>query len=150
MSTPSPSTPQIIKLIARFVHKGTSQPVSDPALRVRFFDQDAFKDDFLGEATLSSDGVAEIIFDSSAFQSGVLGRIFERLKEKRPDVYCQIVDKDRVPIFRTAVQWDVDVTQFNEVTKRSRPTVDLGTFEFKAGEGVLDPFYYSGIHRPMM
>ena len=150
MSESTPNVPMLIKLIARFIHKDTGQPVDDPGYRVQFYDHDVVKDDFLGESGLRSDGVAEIIFDGETFQTGLLGKIFERLKEQKPDVYCQIVDIEDKSIFRSTIRWDVDVTQFDEVTKRPRSTVDLGTFEFLVGDGLQDPYHYSGILRPML
>lgn len=127
---------QIIKLIARFVHADSGQPVVGPDIRVRFYDRDLLKDDVLGEAVLSNQGVAEVLCSSGSFQSGVLGRLFERLKEKKPDIYCELLGPDGAPIFRSAVRWDLDVGGVNPVTQVANPTIDLGTYRFRRGDGI--------------
>ncbi len=132
------TTPSLIKLVARFVHADSGQPLNDPSFHVRFFDHDALKDDYLGESVLSSNGVAEIIIHPASFRSGLIGAFFARLAEHRPDVYCTVVDGAGKALYRTSVQWDVDVTRIDETTKRPRPTVDLGTFKYRRGEGLSE------------
>lgn len=127
----------IIKLIARFVHADTGAPLSDPHLRVRFYDRDALRDDLLGESSLSPQGVAEVISTSGNFQSGLMGLPARLLSEKKPDVFCEVREKD-VPIYRSKVAWNVEVERVNPITRSPDRTVDLGTFRFRKGEGLTD------------
>jgi hypothetical protein len=139
---------QIVKLIARFVHADSGRPVTGPDVRVRFFDRDVLRDDLLGEAVLNSEGVAEVLCSAGSYQSGVLGRVFERLRERKPDIYCELLDAEGRPIFRTPVRWDLDVARVNPVTQVASPTVDLGTYQFRRGEGLDSADTFAGLRPP--
>lgn len=139
---------QIVKLIARFVHADSGRPVAGPDVRVRFFDRDVLRDDLLGEAVLNSDGVAEVLCSAGSYQSGVLGRVFERLRERKPDIYCELLDANGHPIFRTPVQWDLDVARVSPVTQVASPTVDLGTYQFRRGGGLDSADTSAGLRPP--
>lgn len=130
--------PAFLKLIARLVHADTGEPVTDPLLRVRFYDLDVLASDRLGESRLSPEGVAEVVCSEASFQDGLLGRVFERLREKKPDVYLEVVDAAGLPVYRSAVQWNIDPARRNEVTGQTDRTVDLGEFRYRRGEGVLE------------
>lgn len=143
-------TPKLIKLIARFVHADTGLPLTGPGLRARFYDADALTSDFLGQSALSHDGVAEVIFNADDFQTGLLGKIFDRFKERKPDIYCEIADKNGDAIFRSTVQWNVDPLHVDEVTRSTNPTLDLGTYRFRRGQGLIPPGPMAGIPRPPM
>lgn len=147
MSTPSV---QLVKLIARFVRADTGSPLTGDTYRVRFYDFDLLKEDALGESRLSPEGVAEAICDASQYQTGLLGRLFDRLKEKKPDIFVEVRGEGGVAIYRSAIQWNLDPFKPDEVTGRTNPTIDLGTYQFRHGEGINDQPWRDGIHRPMM
>lgn len=140
---------QLIKINARFVHAESGAPLTGDAFRVRFYDFDLFRNDRLGEAILSPDGRAEIICSAAHYQGGVLARLFDRLKEKKPDLFVEVVDGDR-PVFRSPIQWNIDPLKVNEVTGRVNPTIDLGTFQYREGEGVNDEPWGLGVRKPLM
>lgn len=142
--------PQLIKLIARFVRADTGSPLTGDAYRVRFYDFDLLKEDALGESRLSEDGVAEVICDASQYQTGLLGRLFERLKEKKPDIFVEVRGEGGVAIYRSAIQWNLDPFKADDVTGRTNPTIDLGTYQFRHGEGINDQPWGHGIHGPMV
>lgn len=127
--------PQLIKFIARLVDAATGAPVANAAYRVRFFDRDLFKDDPLGEAVLSKDGAAEIICSTASWQTGVLGKVFQRLRERTPDVYIEVVEGSEV-LFRSQVKTVEDPLTPDEVTKRVNLTIDLGEYRFRKGDGL--------------
>lgn len=127
----------IIKLIAHFVDAASGSPLSGENLRVRFLDRDALKDDLLGEGVLGPGGRASVLTTTSSFRSGLLGMLGAALGEKKPDVFCEVLEGETV-IFRTAVTWNVDTEKSNEVTQRADRTIDLGTFQFRRGGGLDD------------
>ncbi len=146
-STPAP---QLIKLIARFVRADTGNPLTGDTYRVRFYDLDLLKDDALGEARLSTEGVAEIICDASQYQTGLLGRLFERLREKKPDIFVEVRRHDGVAIYRSPIQWNLDPFKTDSVTGRTNPTLDLGTYQFRHGDGINDQSWGHNLHGPMV
>lgn len=147
MSTPSL---QLVKLIAHFVRADTGSPLTHDTYRVRFYDFDLLKEDALGESSLSAEGVTEVICDADQYQTGLLGRLFERLKEKKPDIFVEVRGEGGMAIYRSAIQWNLDPFKADEVTGRINPTIDLGTYRFRPGEGIDDQPGGYGIHRPMM
>ena len=147
---PTPDTFHLIKFIAHIVHEDTGKPLAGNGYTVRFFDFDLLKDDALGESGLSAEGVAQIVCEASQFQTGLLGRLFSRLREQKPDIYIEVVGDDGARLYRSAVRWNVDPLKPDEVTGRVNPTLDLGVFHFRVGKGLAEPGLGSEIHRPMM
>lgn len=146
MSTPE--TLQLIKFVARIIHEETNEPLDGTGLTARFYDRDLFKDDPLGHAAISSDGVTEILCSADQYQTGLLGKLFSRLKEKKPDIYIEVADGKGEVLYRSAVRWDVDPLKVDEVTGRVNPTIDLGMFKYRKGKGFNDPgqgFEISGV-----
>ncbi|MBX3378490.1 MAG: hypothetical protein KF805_00220 [Phycisphaeraceae bacterium] len=143
------TSPQLIKIVARFVRADSGAPLTGPGYRVRFYDFDLIRDDRLGESGLSPDGVAEVICSAADYQGGILARLFDRLKEKKPDLFVEVVESDRA-VFRSPIQWNVDPLKVDEVTGRINPTVDLGTYQFREGEGITDEPWGLGVHKPLM
>ncbi len=131
-------TLQLIKFIAHIVHEETGEPLDGTGLTARFYDRDLFKDDALGRAPISKTGVAEIVCSADQYQTGLLGKLFSRLKEKKPDIYIEVIDGSGEAIYRSTVRWDVDPLKADEVTGRVNPTVDLGTFHYRKGKGIND------------
>ncbi len=128
----------IYRLTARFVDAGTGEPLSAPNLKARFLDRDALKDDLLGESPIGADGRAGIVTTSSSFHSGLMGMLAAKLGEKKPDVYCEVVEGEEA-IYRSRVAWNLDLEKENPVTGRTDRTIDLGTFKVKRGEGLGPP-----------
>jgi len=125
----------LLKLTARFVHADTGAPLTGTTLRVKFMDKDALKDDVLGETTLDATGCAEVLTTSSDFHSGLMGLIGAILSDRKPDVYCEVMELG-TPIYRTRVAWNLDPAQRNAVTRETNRVLDLGTFAYKRGEGL--------------
>ncbi|MFZ4572984.1 MAG: hypothetical protein ACOYN0_01220 [Phycisphaerales bacterium] len=125
----------IVLLLAKFVDAETGEPLNDPSLKVSFFDFDTLSDEFLGEATLTTEGVARIAVAQSSYRHGLTGFVGGMLGEKQPDIFCEVRDRD-CPVYRTPVLWDVKTVREDPVTHRIDRTVDLGTFRFRRGEGV--------------
>lgn len=141
--------PEIVKLIARVVHADTGRPLAEPTYRVRFFDRDLLGDDRLGESGLTGEGVAEVVCSAADYQTGLLGRLCHRLREQKPDIYVEIVDGAGTAMYRSTVRWNVDPARIDEVTGSARRTIDLGTYRFRKGEGLMDS-YGRGMVPPMV
>lgn len=143
------SSPQLVKFIARLVHADTGQPLTDAGYSVRFFDHDLFKDDALGTSALSDKGVAEVICSTASWQTGVLGKLFQRLKEQKPDVFLEVRDASGRVVYVSPIK-SVDPLAPDEVTGRVNTTIDLGTYAFRHGEGLMPPEQKYGLGGPMI
>jgi len=137
------------RLTARFVNAETGEPLSGPDLRVRFLDRDVLRDDLLGESALSADGRAGVVTTSSSFHAGLFGVIAAKFGERRPDVYCEVIEGDS-PIFRSKVEWNLDLERENPVTGRTDRTIDLGTYQVTRGQGLGGPDAGPKAMRPEM
>lgn len=113
--------PALFKLVARFERAGSGKPVTGERYRVRFYDRDPLRDDFLGESTLSRTGAAEVVCSTLDFKG------FDSPFEKHPDVYCVLLNDGR-EVFRTPVANDLPVGEPDPVTLVPRTTFDLGVF----------------------
>lgn len=133
-----------VKVVAKFEHADTGAPLADQDLRVRFYDADLLSDDYLGESRLDDQGRAEVTFEAAKFQTGVLGKLWDRLKEQKPDIFCEVVDHDGQPIYRSSVRWNVDPGKAAQFA-----SVDLGTYAFRKGAGLTQPMFYGGLNRPL-
>lgn len=133
-----------MKVIAKFEHVDTGAPLTDQDLRVRFYDADLMSDDYLGESRLDEHGCTEVTFEASKFQSGVLGKLWDRLKEQKPDIFCEVIDRDGQAIYRSSVRWNVDPGSAAKFA-----AVDLGTYAFSKGAGLSQPMFYGGLNRPL-
>jgi len=120
MSNLSLSNDMNMQVTARFIAKGTDEPLTGNAYRMRLFDKDVFDDDYLGESPLDSNGVATIGFAHAAFSD--LGSI-----ETMPDFYFVVV-KDGVQVFESKVMADIDVAAIEKFKMGTGEVVDLGTF----------------------
>jgi len=120
MSDLSLSNNMNMQVTARFIAKGADEPLTGLAYRMRLFDKDVFDDDYLGESTLDSNGVATISFAHAAFSD--LGSI-----EKMPDFYFVVV-KNGVQIFESEVMANIDVDAIEKFKMGTGEVIDLGTF----------------------
>ena len=120
MSDLSLSNDMNMQVTARFIAKGTDEPLTGNASRMRLFDKDVFDDDYLGESPLDSNGVATIGFAHAAFSD--LGSI-----ETMPDFYFVVV-KDGVQIFESKLMADIDVAAVEKFKMGTGEVLDLGTF----------------------
>jgi hypothetical protein len=139
-----------MRVVARFRDVALDQPLTDKTLRVRFFDADLLKDDFLGETRLDEQGRAEVTFDAAAFEAGLLSRFWDRMKERKPDIYAEVVDPDGTAIYRSEIRWDASPQQAKPGAAGEQvPTINVGTYAFRRGEGLASPVYYGIEGRPM-
>jgi hypothetical protein len=120
MSNLSLSNDMNMQVTARFIAKGTDEPLTGNAYRMRLFDKDVFDDDYLGESPLDSNGVATIGFAHAAFSD--LGSI-----ETMPDFYFVVV-KDGVQVFESKLMADIDVAAVEKFKMGTGEVLDLGTF----------------------
>jgi len=141
---------QLVKFVARFVDAETGKPAFGRGWRAKLWDKDLVADDPLGEAVIGETGVVEIVCSSADFQSGLLGRLFDRLKEKKPDVYAEVMEESGRVVYRSPVRWSVDPLRVDEVTGRASPTVDLGTYKVREGEGLMEYDFGVDPYRPLM
>lgn len=124
MSNLSLSNDMNMQVTARFIAKGAGEPLTGSAYRMRLFDKDVFDDDYLGESTLDSNGVARISFTHAAFSD--LGSM-----ETMPDFYFVVV-KDGVQIFESKIMSEIDVDAVEKFKMGTGEVIDLGTFLVQA------------------
>lgn len=114
-----------IEVTARLIAKGSDAPVTGPQYRVRLYDKDFFEDDFLGESSLDTNGVARIIFNPADFDT------HDVLKEASLDFYF-VVFKNGQAIYHSKVLDDVNVERFERFKMGEGEIFDLGTFLIEA------------------
>lgn len=111
----------IYKVIATFVDRN-GRPVTGKHLSVRLMDEDRYFDDKLGEVSLGSDGVAEILITAADILS------FDSAGERTPDLYFVLLD-DGDEVFRSEVFEEVDFEITDPVTGREKGlTKQFGPF----------------------
>ncbi len=109
-----------MQVTARFIAKGADAPLTGDAYKMRLFDKDIFDDDYIGESSLDSNGVAKINFTHKAF--GDFGNT-----ETTPDFYFVVV-KDGVQVFESKIVNDIDVDAVEKFKMGEGEVIDLGTF----------------------
>ena len=109
-----------LEVTARFISKGSANPLTGDAYKLRLFDKDVFDDDFIGESSLNGDGVGKIKFNSSAFSD--IGNI-----ETTPDLYFVLV-KNGVQVFESKIMEDVDIAALEQFKMGEGEVLELGTF----------------------
>jgi hypothetical protein len=109
-----------IAVIARFLAKGTGEPITGDSYTVRLYDKDLFENEFLGESGLDADGNTKIIFTHEAYSNVANLDTF-------PDLYFAVF-KDGDPIYKSKVMEDVDLATIEEYRKGTGEVIDLGTY----------------------
>ncbi len=109
-----------IEVRVLLIAKGSDEPVSGNEYTVRLFDKDIFNDDFLGESSPNEEGLATFTITEKDFSG------FAKLDDK-PDFYF-VVYKNNLPIFKSRVMKNLDLTNFEEFKMTEGEVVDLGTF----------------------
>ena len=110
-----------LTVTARFIRKGSDEPVTGPQYKVKLYDRDTFDDDFLGTSDLNENGEASISFypeDFRTFDSGI---------ETLPDLYLLLFD-DTTVHFQTKVWDDVDFVHNGKFDPQNGEVIDFGTF----------------------
>lgn len=109
-----------IEIRVMLIAKGSDEPVTGDAYKVRLFDKEVFNDDFLGESRLNEEGVATFRLDHHHFES------FSH-PDNRPDFYF-VVYRNGTEIFKSRVMKNLDLTNIEEFKMKEGEVVDLGTF----------------------
>jgi hypothetical protein len=109
-----------IEVKVRLISKGDDEPISGNEFSVRLYDQDVFKDDFLGQSAPDEEGVAKFLFSQGDFSKPA------NLDDK-PDFYF-VVYKNKQIIFKSKVMSNLDLSNFEEFVMKEGEVVDLGTF----------------------
>ena len=112
---------RIIRLHARLLEKGSSDPLTGEDYRVRFYDNDIIKDDYLGESTLDGFGHAIVPVTRSDFRSA------DSPLEKYPDIYFTLV-KDGKIIYKSPVCKNLHLEEIEDFPASGGLHCDLGTF----------------------
>lgn len=109
-----------IEIRVLLIAKGSDEPVTGDAYKVRLFDKEVFDDDFLGESGLSQEGIATFLLGDKHFES------FAH-PDNKPDFYF-VVYRDGKPIFKSQVMKNLDLSNIEEFKMKEGEVVDLGTF----------------------
>ena len=106
---------------ARFIKKGTAEPISGKDFTVRLYDRDLFDDDYLGKSRLDENGEAVIHFYPSDFKTA------DSPLEELPDLYLLLFDGDTVH-FQSKVWEEADFTESGIMNFKEGEVLDFGTF----------------------
>ncbi len=107
---------------ARFIKKGTEEPITGQQYTARLYDRDLItSDDYLGHAKLNEKGEAHIQFYPTDIIKYDLG--FEKL----PDLYILLFKGDVVH-FQTQVWDDVDFDKIGTLDMKEGEVLDFGTY----------------------
>lgn len=109
-----------ITATAKLIAKGNDLPLTGAEYRVRLYDKDIFKDDFLGESQLDNNGVAQVTFNASSFGD------FAKT-DVAPDFYFVVLKAGNI-IFKSKVMQDVKLESIEHFKSGQGNIIDLGTF----------------------
>ena len=104
----------------KFIAKGSDTPLTGAAYKVRLYDKDIFKDDFLGESQLDNNGMAEFTFTASSF-----GDIANT--DQNPDFYFTVLKNDQL-IFKSKIMNNVHLELIEQFKNGKGEMINLGTF----------------------
>lgn len=110
-----------LTVMARFIKKGTDEPITGPQYSVRLYDRDIFDDDYLGASDLNENGEASISFFPEDF------RTFDSGTESLPDLYLLLFN-DTTVHFQSKVWDDVDFVNNGKFDPANGEVIDFGTF----------------------
>jgi hypothetical protein len=109
-----------IEVRVLLIAKGNDEPVTGNEYVVRLYDKDVFNDDYLGQSSLNTKGIAKFIITEKHFAG------FAGLDEK-PDFYF-VVYKNEKEIFKSRVMKNLDLRNIEEFKMKEGEVIDLGTF----------------------
>jgi len=112
---------ELIQIHAVLLDKLTKEPLNGSIFKVRFYDQDLLKDDFLGESDLDDFGHAIITVRRSDFQSK------DSPFEKYPDIYFEIIKKELV-IYKSKTLKNLHLEEARDFPVSEGKHCSLGTF----------------------
>ena len=99
----------------------TEQPLAGEAYRVQLFDNDLFRDDFLGEGAPDAHGMVEITFNTGQFQN------WDSPGERFPDLYFRVLESGQ-ELFRSPVAGNLDLLKTGDFNMEQGLRVDLGSW----------------------
>jgi len=111
----------LIQLHVVLLDKLTNEPLNGGAYKVKFYDQDLLKDDFLGESDLDDLGHAIINVRRSDFRSK------DSPLEKYPDIYFEIF-KNGVEIYKSKTLKNLHLEEARDFPASEGKHCSLGTF----------------------
>lgn len=111
----------LIHVHARFIRKADGKPLHGNHFRIRLFDKDPLRNDFLGETYLDHDGIARFNIDPAAYRGG------DTPGEQKPDLFLQVLQNGN-PVFTTPVAKNIDLSEYSEFNTQEGEQLDLGSF----------------------
>ena len=111
----------LIRIHAKFLEKGTGDPITGDEFMVKFYDKDVFDDDFLGEDYPDENGEVLILIDPEHAKS------WDSPGETKPDLYFVLFEYDR-PVYTSRVVEALDVLSEGDFNSVEGASFDFGTF----------------------
>ncbi len=112
---------ELIQIHAVLLDKLSKEPLNGSIYKVRFYDHDLLKDDFLGESGLDDFGHAIISIRRSDFQSK------DSPLEKYPDIYFEIL-KNELVIYKSKILKNLHLEEAQDFPVSEGIHCSLGTF----------------------
>ncbi|MDN3670541.1 hypothetical protein QWY93_14555 [Echinicola jeungdonensis] len=111
----------IVRIHVKLLIKGSDIPLSGNEYRVKFYDEDILKDDYLGESTLDDNGHAIFPITQKSFKSK------DSPFEEKPDIYFTVEKYGQV-IYKSKVFENLDLTKAGDYPVSGGHHIKLGTF----------------------
>lgn len=112
---------QIVKIHVKLLGKNGAKLLKGKDYKVKFYDKDPLKDDFLGESTINSNGHAIVSITADDYQSKGSPR------EKFPDIYF-VVEKKGERIYKSPTYKNLHIEEVDDFSLSEGLNCDLGTF----------------------
>lgn len=109
-----------IEVSARFIARGSNEPLHGPAYKVRLFDRDFLDDEYLGESALDQHGDAHFQFPAAKLHKGFLD-------DNMPDFFFVLYKNDEVH-FQSKVMENVYIDAIELYKRGTGEIIYLGTF----------------------
>ncbi len=112
---------EIVRLHAQLLIKGSDLPLTGKEYRVKFYDEDIWEDDYLGESTLDDNGHAILPITQKSFKSK------DSPFEENPDIYFTLEKYGQV-IYKSKVFKNLDLKEAGDYPVSGGHHIKLGTF----------------------
>lgn len=112
---------EIVDIHVKLRHTVSNDPITGGEYKVKFFDKDLLKDDFLGTSTLDDQGHAVVSVFRKDYRSA------DSPLEKKPDIYFEVHRNDEV-LYKSPVSENVALEERDDFPLSGGKHCDLGTY----------------------
>lgn len=111
----------IVNIHLHLLKRVNNEPLTGNQYRVKLYDKDFIKDDFLGESDLDKNGHAIVSITSEDFKS------IDSFMESYPDIYFVVLENDEI-IYKSNVYRNVHAEEADHFPASQGLNFNLGTF----------------------